>query len=429
MRAIPAIPRRLLPAVLLALMALPGAAPARTVLEAGSATTWRFLEGTEPAAGWTGLGFDDAAWKTGPAPLGYGEARLGTRIPHQNNVGQPGPAWFRRSFVAPALAEGERAVIVLCADDGAVVHLNGREIGRYNMPKGPVANGTLARQELDEKSEGFYLRLTVPPGLLRAAATNVLAVEVHPATTNDTDLFFDLALKTVPPQSGPPKVTPAAKPVLETYHQKHYVGPADRVPDGYFDGGRHMRLDEEGRAQSGREILLVDRGNDPELQRQIAYAQSAEIRQLPELERVQKLAAFVDGRTTPPGGERWTGPTIDMITKEFANKTLRIGDVVEQSQAGVCRHRSLLFKILADEAGLQAALVRGNYAQRGRTPGFAHAWNEVTLSDGRRVLVDVMHNGGKPVFRAVTDPYVVRCYLREDDTPWYREAAAPAEAK
>lgn len=424
MNAAPAWPCRFLPALLVALSILPGALPARTVLEAGAPTTWKYLEGTPPADGWTAPGFDDTAWASGPAPLGYGEERLGTRMTRPREAGTAGPAWFRRTFVAPALADGERAVVVLCVDDGAVVHLNGREIGRYNMAKGPVTSRTLARQELDAKAEGFYLRLPVPPGLLHPAATNVLAVEVHPATTNDTDLFFDLALKTVPPRNEAPKVTPAAKPVLEAYYQKHYVGPADRVPDGYFDGGRHMRLDDEGRAQSGREILLVDRGNDPELQRQIAYAQSDEIRRLPELERVQKLAAFVDRRTTPPGGERWTGPTIDMITKEFANRTLRVGEVVEQSQAGVCRHRSLLFKILADEAGLQAALVRGNYAVRGRTPGFAHAWNEVTLADGRRLLVDVMHHGGKPVFPPVTDPAVVRCYRREDDTPWY-PAGAP----
>jgi len=420
--------RRFLPALLLALVAAPVAVPARTLLEAGSASTWKFLEGAPAPEGWTAPDFNDGSWATGPAPLGYGEKRLATRIPRSKEGGQPGPAWFRQAFLAPALPEGERAVVVLCADDGAVVHLNGREIGRYNMAKGPVTGTTLARQELDEKSEGFYLRLPVPPGVLRPGATNVLAIAVHPATTNDTDLFFDLALKTVPPVAGAPQVTPAAKPVLESYLRRHYVGPSDRVPDGYFDGGRSMRLDAEGRAQSGREILLVDRGSDPELRRQIAYAQSEEIRRLPELERVEKLAAFVDGRTTPPGGERWTGPTIDMITKEFANKPLLIGDVVEQSQAGVCRHRSLLFKILADEAGLQAALVRGNYARRGRTPGFAHAWNEVTLSDGRRILVDVMHNGGKPVFRAVTDPYVVQCYLRENDTPWYPEPAAAAPA-
>ncbi len=78
----------------------------------------------------------------------------------------------------------------------------------------------------------------------------------------------------------------------------------------------------------------------------------------------------------------------------------------------------MLFKILADEAGLSAALVRGNYASNG-PPGSPHVWNEVVLDDGRRVLVDVMHNGSKPNFPEVTAPEVIQHYLKVDDTPWY----------
>ena len=79
-------------------------------------------------------------------------------------------------------------------------------------------------------------------------------------------------------------------------------------------------------------------------------------------------------------------------------------------------------------AGLRCALVRGNYARSG-PPGFAHAWNEITLEDGRRVLVDVMHHGGKASFPEVTTPGVIKHYLRENDTPWYTEgtAAAPTD--
>ena len=91
---------------------------------------------------------------------------------------------------------------------------------------------------------------------------------------------------------------------------------------------------------------------------------------------------------------------------------------MDQCQAGVCRHRSLLFKILADEAGLRVALVRGNYASTG-PPGAPHVWNEVVLDDGRRVLVDVMQNGSKPNFPAVNAPEVIQHYLKVDGTPWY----------
>jgi transglutaminase/protease-like cytokinesis protein 3 len=91
---------------------------------------------------------------------------------------------------------------------------------------------------------------------------------------------------------------------------------------------------------------------------------------------------------------------------------------MDQCHAGVCRHRSLLFKLLGDEAGLKTALVRGNFIKK-KPPGFAHAWNEVILEDGRHLLVDVMHNGGAATFRELTDPYVIKHYGRVDDTPWY----------
>lgn len=417
---------RLTPIVLAAFLGhlLPALCGASTILEAGPATTWKFLDaGAGPPSGWRDIGFDDSSWRSGSAPLGYGEKRARTEVNAGTNaLERPVTTWFRHQFVAPALGAEAGTVLLLCVDDGAVVYLNGNEIGRLNLPKGKVTAGTLAAREVADKSEGMYLRLPLPKKALRASTTNVLAVEVHQASTNDADLFFDLALKTLPADTGAPQVTDAARPVLDSYHQRHYVGPESKVPDGYFDGGRHMRLDARGRATSGREILLVDRGNDPELRREIAFARSEELRRLPELERVQRLAAYIDDRTTPPGGDRWVGPTIEVITREFANKPLRIGDVIEQSQAGVCRHRSLLFKILADEAGLKAALVRGNYAIRGRKPGFAHAWNEVELANGRRVLVDVMHHGGKAHFPEVSSPEVVQNYLRENDTPWYKLA-------
>ena len=71
--------------------------------------------------------------------------------------------------------------------------------------------------------------------------------------------------------------------------------------------------------------------------------------------------------------------------------------------------------------------MRGNYLVNG-PHGFGHAWNEIHLDDGRRLLVDVTLNRGKPRFPVVTDPEVVRHYLKPDDTPWY-STNAPANAK
>ena len=111
----------------------------------------------------------------------------------------------------------------------------------------------------------------------------------------------------------------------------------------------------------------------------------------------------------------------EQLEKELTNKPVMIGDWVRlQCQAGVCRHRALLFKVLADEAGLRVALVRGNFARKG-PPGVPHAWNELTLDDGQRVLVDVMHNGGKAKFQPLNDAEVVERYRKVDGKAWYGE--------
>ncbi|MBA4017642.1 MAG: hypothetical protein C0483_10755 [Pirellula sp.] len=66
-----------------------------------------------------------------------------------------------------------------------------------------------------------------------------------------------------------------------------------------------------------------------------------------------------------------------------------------------------------------------NFAEIG-PHGFPHAWNEVVLRDGRRVIVDMMHHGGKPKFLDVTEREAIERYLRVDDTPWY---SAKTEAR
>jgi len=407
---------------------LPRAAAARSLLEAGAATEWKFLTGTNaPGKGWRDAGFKDSSWQSGKAPLGYGESRLSTKLAFEEGAtNRPITTWFRREVTAP-LQKGEGLALLLCADDGAVVYLNGKEIARHNMPTGDITPATTARFALTNRIEGHYRRIHVPTKSWRERKPNVLAVEVHQASPADDDCFFDLALKTVPPDEQRPKVPAEARAAMNDYYKRHYVGPDTKIPNGYVDGGRHMQLDDEGRARSGREILLVDRARDSELEKHLAYARSTNLLSLTPIERTQRLAEYIDRLTTPPGGPRWTGPAVEELTEAFANKPLRIGDVLDQGNAGVCRHRSLLFKLMGDEAGLRPALVRGNY-NTGRPGQGAHAWNEVTLPDGRRLLVDVMHNGGKPKFPEVTDPIVVKHYLKPDDSPWY-STNAPAATK
>src|SRR5437879_7595412 len=49
-----------------------------TTLFRSKGSVWKYLDdGSDQGTGWTSLAFDDSAWQSGPAPLGYGVANDG----------------------------------------------------------------------------------------------------------------------------------------------------------------------------------------------------------------------------------------------------------------------------------------------------------------------------------------------------------------
>jgi hypothetical protein len=157
--------------------------------------TWKYWDsGTDPGAAWREPGFDDAAWKSGAAPLGYGEDDLSTTV----GFGGDGEAkhmtaYFRASFQVADPA-GLRAVrIWLRRDDGAAIYLNGKEIVRDNLPPdaGP-GDGSLLTVSRD--AEAAFFPHELPPDALRAG-DNTLAVEVHQSSGSSSDLIFDLGIE------------------------------------------------------------------------------------------------------------------------------------------------------------------------------------------------------------------------------------------
>ncbi len=400
---------------------------AHSIIDAGSATVWKYVaDGRDPGNGWRQAEFDDSQWRAGPAPLGFGDPGMGTVLKWGTDPNhKPMTTWFRRSFEMSEVKPADQFAILYCVDDGAVVYLNGREVGRTNMPAGPVTTGTPALRALSDPDEGYYQRLVLPPQALKAGR-NVLAVEVHQCNPASSDLYFDLALKQEPPPLPLPLVTALTRTSVTAYRQQHFLGPDVRIPDGYLDGGREMVLEEGGRATSRREILVLDRRKDAQLTEDIAFAQSPDLRSLSSLDRALRIAIYIDKRTTPYGGIRWSEKMDGDLVHEFQNQPVLLGDWVDESHNGVCRHRALLFKVLADEAGLKTALTRGNWAQQARkTPSFPHTWNELFLEGGRRVLVDVMMKGARQNFPDVSSPEVVEHYLKVDNTPWY--SASPGK--
>jgi hypothetical protein len=160
-----------------------------TLVAAGS--VWRFWDrGAEPAAGWRGSGFDDGAWGSGAAPLGYGDP-MSTVVGYgPDGANKYMTTYFRRSF---SVSHGYASLsLSLRRDDGAVVYVNGVEVARSNMPSGPVTFSTRASVAVAGADETTFQVMLVSAPLV--SGVNVVAVEVHQVTGSSTDLGFDLVL-------------------------------------------------------------------------------------------------------------------------------------------------------------------------------------------------------------------------------------------
>lgn len=76
-------------------------------------------------------------------------------------------------------------------DDGAVFYLNGQRWTSVNMPDDPPTSATRALRTVNDPSWSEAVEL---PGDLLVPGTNVLAIEVHQAQANDTDMAFGVEL-------------------------------------------------------------------------------------------------------------------------------------------------------------------------------------------------------------------------------------------
>lgn len=227
------------------------------------------------------------------------------------------------------------------------------------------------------------------------------------------------------PSTATPRIGAAGREAVLAYRLKNYVPPEMKIGDGYVDGGRGMSMHGDGRVSSSREVITVDRPRDDELRKQLEYARSAEVMKLNPLDRATRLARHVAMLMTPKEGYKHLEAKTEVLDKEHGNKEVLIGDVPKiTGGAGVCRHRSLLFKLLADEAGLKVSLVRGRY---GRNPSKLgpHAWNELRLDDGRVLIVDVTNPLPDFHFPDDKSPQAGR-YYNLARQPFYSTPAQPA---
>jgi hypothetical protein len=154
------------------------------------------------------------------------------------------------------------------------------------------------------------------------------------------------------------------------------------------------------------------------LRKLLEFARSNEVKSLAPLQRAQRIAKYIDKDLAKPGGSYFSMRAIGLLESEYAGSELLLGQIAEKAGPGVCRHESLMFKILGDEANLEVSLVRGNYRHRdGRIGG--HAWNELLLKDGTKMLVDLTRLRSNYSFMSMSEPKVQR-YLNIRKQPMYK---------
>lgn len=184
-----------------AVLALPFSTEDPTYTEGGHwaevfspGSSWRFLDtGVAPGADWVDPVFDDSGWPRGEARLGYGGDGEVTELSYGPDAGNKHPMYFFRSeFDVDDHDDIERVSIEVLADDGCVVYLNGREVGRLGMVGGDLGDTFFANRTVGNATE--YEPIIVDAEQLKLGE-NTLAICVYQANGRSSDLSLDARVR------------------------------------------------------------------------------------------------------------------------------------------------------------------------------------------------------------------------------------------
>lgn len=169
---------------------------------------------------------------------------------------------------------------------------------------------------------------------------------------------------------------------------KDFISENEHFVDGYRYCGPSACFDDFGRNISRfrngtQEIVILDKTLDNTLIKTInAFKNRINNKNLNEEQKINELMKFVDEVfSTSKSGEITSKYVGNMMKKEQCEVLL--GDIIN-SGAGVCRHRAILTKTLADGIGLKCKVIHGYYN------GGGHAWNEIITKEDT-YLFDAMH--------------------------------------
>jgi len=167
---------------------------AQTIIMTGS--SWKYLDdGSNQGTAWRNLSYNDNAWATGNAQLGYGDRDESTVISYGNSASDKHLCYyFRKTFNIANPNTNSGIKISLLRDDGAVIYINGQEVVRSNMPSGNINYHTTAISSVSGSAENIFYEYSIPSAVLNSGQ-NIIAVEVHQRSTASSDVSFDLKME------------------------------------------------------------------------------------------------------------------------------------------------------------------------------------------------------------------------------------------
>ncbi len=156
-------------------------------------SSWKYSDDGTDLSGtnWTATNYNDSTWKYGDAVLGYGNGNDATTLSFGADANNKHTTYYlRNTFDVADASQYDSLVFDVLRDDGVIVYVNGVEAFRQNMPAGPVGYNTFASATVGGSDETSYFRNKT--GNLLQDGLNVIAVELHQASANSSDLSFDM---------------------------------------------------------------------------------------------------------------------------------------------------------------------------------------------------------------------------------------------
>lgn len=157
-----------------------------------------FYDSIMPAANWMEPDYDDSEWLVGKGKFGYADDRdYNTPLDYgKDKKNKYITAYFRTVVDCASDKEFKKVSFNVMYDDAAVIYVNGKVVGVYNLPKDTTYTydmlATLTAGYANDEESSFTV-----DGSLFKKGKNVIAVEIHQNEASSSDMTMKLTASSV----------------------------------------------------------------------------------------------------------------------------------------------------------------------------------------------------------------------------------------